>query len=96
MVAFPAQVHQVALYLQYIGETTRSKSAVEEAFNALSWTHALAGLDSPTYAYNPFLRSTLEGLQRILAKPVVKKKPVTVSMLEVIVQDARSRCLISG
>ena len=85
MVAFPAHVHQVALYLQYIGKTTRSKSAVEEAFNALSWTHALAGLDSPTY--NPFFRS--RGLQRILAKPVVKKKPVTVSMLEVIVQDAR-------
>ena len=35
MVAFQAQVHQVALYLQYIGETTRSKSAVEEAFNAV-------------------------------------------------------------
>ena len=44
MVAFLAQVHQVALYLQYIGEITRSKSAIEEAFNALSWTHALAGL----------------------------------------------------
>ena len=39
--------------------------------------------------YNPFLRSTLEGLQRTLAKPVVTKKPVTVSMLQVIVQDAR-------
>ena len=53
----------------------------------LSWIHALAGLDSPTC--NPFLRSTLEGLQRTLAKLVIKKKPVTVSMLEVIVQDAR-------
>lgn len=87
MVVFPAQVHQVALYLQYVGETTRSKSAVEEAFNALSWIHALAGLDSPMC--NPFLRSTLEGLQRTLAKPVIKKKPVSVNMLEAIVQDAR-------
>ena len=93
MVAFPAQVHQVALYLQYVGETTRSKSAVEEAFNALSWIHALAGLDSHTC--NPFLRSTLEGLQRTLAKPVIKKKPVSVNMLEAIVQDARDSELLS-
>ena len=34
--------------------------------------------------------ATLEGLQRTLAKPIVKKEPITVEMLEAIVQDARS------
>ena len=36
---------------------------------------------------NPFVRATLEGLQQSLAKPVVKKEPVSVRILEAIVQD---------
>ena len=44
-----------------------------------------AGLTS-IIAY-PFVRATLEGLQRTLAKLVVKKEPMTVEMLEAIVQD---------
>ena len=35
----------------------------------------------------PFVRSTLEGFQRTLAKPV-KKMPMTVDMLAMIVQNA--------
>ena len=37
---------------------------------------------------DPFVRATLEGLRRSLAKAVVKKDPVSVGMLEAIVQDA--------
>jgi len=40
MVVFPAQAHQVALYLQHVGVATSSKAAIEETFNALSWIHA--------------------------------------------------------
>ena len=46
-----------------------------------------AGLISPLS--DPLVRTTLEGLQRSLAKPVVKKEPVTVEMLEAIVADAQ-------
>ena len=40
---FPANETHVALYLQHLGDTTRSWSAVEEAVNAISWAHQLAG-----------------------------------------------------
>ena len=52
----------------------------------MAWIHTTAGL-TPIIAH-PFVRATLEGLQRTLAKPVVKKEPMTVEMLEAIVQDA--------
>ena len=34
-----------------------------------------------------FMKSTMQGLQKKLAKPVVKKLPVIVAMLEAIVDD---------
>ena len=43
----PAKESHIALYLHYIGKTVQSKSAVEEACNALTWIHSTAGLVSP-------------------------------------------------
>ena len=43
----PARPHELALYLQFIGEQSRSKSAAEEACNALTWVHSISGLASP-------------------------------------------------
>ena len=37
---------------------------------------------------DPFVKATQEGLQRSLAKSVVKKEPITEETLEAIVQDA--------
>ena len=82
----PANSSQAALYLQHLGDTTKSKASVEEAFNALAWIHSSSGLPSPILC--PFLRTTLEGLQRILARPVTKKTPVYVELLARIVEDA--------
>ena len=82
----PANSSQAALYLQHLGDTTKSKASVEEAFNALAWVHSSSSLPSPTLC--PFLRTTLEGLQRILARPVTKKTPVSVELLARIVEDA--------
>ena len=48
--------------------------------------HSSAGLASPSS--HPFVKSTLQGLQRSYAKPVVKKEPLTVEMLEKIVDNA--------
>ena len=83
----PAKEAHVALYLQYIGDTLQSKSAAEEACNALSWIHSTAGLVSPVGS--PLVKATLQGLQRMLAKPVCKKTPVKVEMLEQMVADAK-------
>ena len=45
--SFPAKEHHVVLYLQNIGHKLESRTAAEEAVNALSWVHSLAGLNSP-------------------------------------------------
>ena len=81
----PSLHSYVALYLQHVADQTKSKAAVEEAVNALASVHGLAGLDSPTSS--PIVQETLQGLKRILAKPVLKKRPITKEMLVKIVAD---------
>ena len=88
LTSFPAQTHYVALYLQHLAEQTNSKSAAEEAVNALAWVHGLAGINSP--ANSPIVQETLQGLKRTLAKPVRKKRPITKEMIGKIVADANS------
>ena len=85
---FPAQARYVALYLQHLADQAKSKSAAEEAVNALAWVHGLAGINSPTS--NPIVQETLQGLKRTLAKPILKKRPITKEMLVNIVTDANS------
>ena len=82
---FPVGEVYFALYLQHLGETTASKSAVEEAVNSISCTHQISGL--PPIAESPFVRATLSGLQRKLAKPKIKKEPVTTAMLVALVES---------
>ena len=85
-IPLPAKDYQVALYLQHLGDTSKSKAAVEEACNALAWVHSSSGLPSPTSC--TFVQTTLQGLQRMLAKPVTKKTPVSVELLAKMVEDA--------
>ena len=73
--AMPAKEVHVALYLQHLGDSSQSKAAVKAACNTLAWIHSTAGLPSTTIS--PFVKATLEGMQRILAKLTVKKDPVT-------------------
>ena len=87
LTVLPADACHVALYLQQLGETKKSKSAVEEAVNCLAWVHSMAGVQSPTS--DPLVRNTMEGLKRILAKPVQKKAPFSVEMLQAMVQDTK-------
>lgn len=83
---FPVKESHLVLYMQSLAESTNSKSAVEEASNAIAWAHAMGNCNSPTESQ--FVRSVLQGLQRDLAKPVTKKLPVTTEMLNAIVDDA--------
>ena len=92
--SFPAKEHHVVLYLQNIGQRLESRSAAEEAVNALSWVHSLAGLDSPTN--QPIVQATLQGLHRMWCKPVRKRKPITREMLTDIVQDATKQPTLSN
>ena len=85
LTSIPAAAHHIALYLQYIAKTTTSKATAEEAVYAIAWAHSLAGLPSPTET--PLVQTTLQGLCRLLAKPIKKKEPMTVEMLQAMVRD---------
>lgn len=82
----PAAEQHVALYLQHVTETSNSRAATEEAVYALAWAHDMAGITSPTSGV--LVQTTLQGLRRLLAKPVQKKEPITIEMLRVMVDDA--------
>ena len=91
---FPATEHHIVLYLQHLAETTKSKAAAEEAVYALAWAHNMAGITSPTDS--PFVKTTLEGLRKQLARPIQKKEPITVDMLRAMVQDAKEHKTLSN
>ena len=63
-----------------------SKAAVEEAVHALSWLHQVGGLQ-PVGA-SPLVQATLARLRRALARPKVRKEPVSVEMLQAMVEAA--------
>ncbi|KAL5496817.1 hypothetical protein EMCRGX_G013177 [Ephydatia muelleri] len=52
--------------------------------HALSWLHGLAGLQQ--LGGLPLVKPTTEGLKRMLAKPTVRKEPVTADMLKDMVE----------
>ena len=94
LTVFPVNKHCVALYLHHLGEKLGSKSAVEDAINALNWVHNLAGVQSPTHS--PLVQATAEGLRRSLARPVQKKTPMSVDILSEIVKDAEAHPCLSN
>ena len=59
----------------------------------LAWVHSTAGLASPSS--HSFVQATLEGLQCSLAKPVVKKEPIILEVLEAMVSDANNSSSLS-
>ena len=88
-----AKDSQIALYLQSLGEKSQSKSAVEEACNAIAWVHSTTGL--PTHMTSPLVKAMLEGMQWLLAKSAVKKAPITPAMLDDMVEDAKKSCSLA-
>ena len=61
-------------------------ATAEEAVCAIAWAHSLAGL--PLSTEMPLIQTTILGLHKMLAKPTKKKEPMTVKMLQAMVQDA--------
>eukprot|EP00731_Ephydatia_muelleri_P006914 Em0003g1162a len=84
--SFPVHERHLVLYLQHLSESTGSKAAVEEAVHALSWLHELAWLQQ--LGGSPLVKCMVDGLKRILAKPKVRKEPVTADMLKAMVEAA--------
>ena len=92
--AFPVESKYQALYLQYIQDTIRSKSAVEEAIHAIVWIYSIAGLSSPTC--NSFVTIVVEGLRRALVRPIVKKTPFNTEILAAMVKDTHKNGSLSN
>ena len=91
---FPVASNRLALYLQHLGETVQSKSAVEEIVHAIAWLHDAAGIPSPTA--NPFVTVVVEGLRKTLAKPVIKKAPFDMEILTAMVKDTMENQTLSN
>jgi len=76
---FPAHPLHISLYLTHLCREAERKgtsvAVLESAMYSIRWTHQLAGLDAcPTD--HPFVKSTLEGARRRLARPVQPKDPL--------------------
>ena len=84
--SFPVKGMHLALYMQHLSTAKHSRSAVEEVVHALAWVHKMAGIESPTDSQ--LVQSVLEGLRRILSKPKVRKEPVSLEMLQAMVEAA--------
>ena len=81
--AVPAKPIYVALYLNYLIQKSETSTPVQEAVSAISWAHQMATVEDPSI--HPFVRNVLAGAKRMLAQPVQKKEPLTVEILENLV-----------
>lgn len=77
---FPASVLHVSIYLACLTQQSNSPSPIIDAFYGIKWAHDVTGCPSPTD--NQLVRNILEGSKRILSKPVSKKEPITVDILQ--------------
>ena len=84
--SFPVRDIHLALYMQHLSESSHSKAAVEEVVHALSWLHKVAGMQAPSDS--PLVQFVMEGFRRLLAKPKCPKEPVSVEMLQAMVEAA--------
>lgn len=84
---FPANPMHVAVYLQYVLESTRSSASVDTAFYSIKWAHESAGLVSPTD--NPLVNRVRDAAKRILGtKRGNRKEPLSVEILKDIIDGS--------
>ena len=80
-----ADHHMMARYFVHLFQIHVPYSTIEASFYAIKWTYDC----SPLTVNNPcdlkFLKLLLDGLKRILAKPVSHKEPITADILRKII-----------
>lgn len=75
----PAKAFHVALYMTSLIQTANTPSPIVNAFFAIKWFHDLFDYKSPTDSN--LVKNILEASKRKLAKPVNKKEPITIELL---------------
>ena len=81
----PARAFHVALYLASLIQTAQTNSPIVNAFYSIKWYHELLDLPSPTESQ--LVKNILEAGKRRLSRPIRKKEPMTVSLLEKVFQS---------
>ena len=66
----------VALFLVSIIQQLRSVSSVNSALYGISWVHKTYGYEQPIG--HPLVKQDVEVKRRILARPTIRKKPLTL------------------
>ena len=80
----PADPWYVAIYLNHILHTNGTKGALHSAAYGIRWAHHVAGYSSPLE--DPFAAMALKGCERLCAKPIRKKDPLTVNFVKELVE----------
>ena len=80
LTSLPSRATTVALYLGYLMLDNSPYSKLESAVNGIRWVHGVYGLNSP--CESTLVRNMLEAGKRNLSKPIQKKEPLTLRMLE--------------
>ena len=78
----------VAIYLEFLLQSSSSYSAAEAALYGIRWAHNLYGFSDP--CDSNLVKGILESAKRSLSRPVVKKEPVTPEMIVKICQKVAS------
>ena len=58
--SFPVAVPMFALYLQDVGDRSKSKHAVKEAINVVSWVQSLAGVEPVSQNQDQLMKGSKE------------------------------------
>ena len=77
--------YDISMYLVHLKKTSNSVAPITKAIAAIAWAHRMAGVTDPTQA--SLVKSTSEGLKRLLAKPTERKQPVTSSLIKEIIDS---------
>ena len=90
---FPASTEHVALYLQYLLDTTRSHSAADSAIYGIQWAHNLAGIPSPTDS--PIIQAISSAAKRLVGTRLLnKKEPISPDMIRKLVEASNFNNLL--
>ena len=79
----PADPWYIAIFLNHILRTNGTKGALNTVVYGIRWAHHTAGYDSPLE--HPFVAMALKGCQRLCAKPIKKKDPLTVDFVKELI-----------
>jgi integrase len=81
----PARALPVAVYLTSLMQFAKTPKPIVNAFYSIKWFHDINDLHSPTDS--KLVINVLESAKRILSKPINKKEPVTVDLLQSVHHD---------